>query len=168
MKVSPGKNDSLKTTQFIDGPEEQVQAPSPLSFLLHHLKSKTRREEVNNQRRWAVCSLGNTEIPCIELVLPLTPPRFGVGRFPWAPALKEVPPLETSLLPLSSSPPGEAWSGAGMSWLLRRPDALRARWAGSLSSGVCSDSQHTQGPSFLCPSQASISPGSSTLPSCWY
>lgn len=45
MKVSPGKNDSLKTTQFIDGPEEQVQAPNPLSFLLHHLKSKTEEKK---------------------------------------------------------------------------------------------------------------------------
>lgn len=53
-------------------------------------------------------------------------------------------------------------------WQLQRPDALRARWAGRLSSGVYSFSQLLLSPSFLCPSPASVSAVSSTSSPCWY
>lgn len=115
----PGENDSLKTTQLVDGLGQQLQP------LVHgHFYSTILKKQ---PEKVGVYSLGNTEMTCIELVLPLIQSRT------WKISMDPSPKGSTaSKDPCPSSishPRGEAWSWAGRMWMLLRPDVLRASWA---------------------------------------
>lgn len=100
--------------------------------------------------------MGNTEILYAGLVLPLTQPSCGPGRFPW------IPTLQTTLLPLSSGPVERTEAGR----------AGRGCREGQLRRGRGGQAVHPRGPrlqpahSESFPSQASISAVPSTLSPC--
>lgn len=154
---SAGENDSLRTTQLVTGPEEKVQAPSPLSFLPHRLEEPTRGGGV--AIAWATLrfpywvSFDSHTIQFWTWKMSMEQRKYSLQR-----------PLPCLCLPAPVARPGAGQAGRG-SFKGQMCRGLGGQAVCPLRPAV---SAGALGPSLPCPSQASFSAGSSTRSPCWY